>query len=314
MKQKSKIERLKLKIVPLTLGLFFIVSVLFISNVHTPYLSPLLQRIDYLMYDNIIYHYWLKPPQAVRVVVIDIDSKSILKLGRWPWARDLLAKLLEQLHHAGVVVTALDMVLSEPDVNYALGLKRQLSRLKLPDSLNKLPTILEKLAPDVDSDKKLAKIINAYDVVLAFLFDYEKNRNTGKLPKPLLDNQNQPILIKNASIHSFSGYKGTLNLLTDANDTGGFATNFLDSDGIARHGLLMAKYQDKLYPSLALATAMRFLLTDHITLVWRNEQAKKYLSGIKIDNSYIPTDTQGKVLIPYYGPPGTIDGQVQKVL
>ncbi|MCX8084608.1 MAG: adenylate/guanylate cyclase domain-containing protein [Calditerrivibrio sp.] len=51
-----------------------------------------------------------KPDQ--RVVIVDVDELSINKLGRWPWDRRLIAKMIENLVQANVV--GLDIVFSEP--------------------------------------------------------------------------------------------------------------------------------------------------------------------------------------------------------
>src|SRR3990167_10235466 len=48
-----------------------------------------------------------------KVAVIAIDEKSINKLGRWPWPRTTIAKLVDGL--APAKVAAFDIVLSEPE-------------------------------------------------------------------------------------------------------------------------------------------------------------------------------------------------------
>lgn len=55
------------------------------------------------------------PPVDTRLVVVAIDEAALATHGRWPWPRDRLATLLERLAEAGVALTALDVILSEPD-------------------------------------------------------------------------------------------------------------------------------------------------------------------------------------------------------
>lgn len=50
-----------------------------------------------------------------RVVVVDIDEKSISELGRWPWPRDVHARLVEKLTEAGAKVIAFDVLFTEAD-------------------------------------------------------------------------------------------------------------------------------------------------------------------------------------------------------
>jgi len=53
------------------------------------------------------------PTPSEKVIVVAIDEKSVNELGRWPWSRKVLAKLVRALAPAKVV--ALDIVFSEPE-------------------------------------------------------------------------------------------------------------------------------------------------------------------------------------------------------
>src|SRR5882672_6361626 len=49
------------------------------------------------------------------VTIVDIDDKSLEKLGQWPWPRTQIADLITELTRLGAVVIAFDIVFSEPD-------------------------------------------------------------------------------------------------------------------------------------------------------------------------------------------------------
>jgi len=49
-----------------------------------------------------------------RVVLVDIDEKSLRVLGPWPWPRSTLAELSDKLSAAGAAVQAYDIVFSDP--------------------------------------------------------------------------------------------------------------------------------------------------------------------------------------------------------
>ena len=49
------------------------------------------------------------------VTIIDIDDKSLEKLGQWPWPRTRIAELVNELTRLGAVVIAFDVVFAEPD-------------------------------------------------------------------------------------------------------------------------------------------------------------------------------------------------------
>ena len=52
---------------------------------------------------------------AKPVVIIDIDEKSLAKLGQWPWPRTRIADLISNLSQLGAAVIAFDVIFSEPD-------------------------------------------------------------------------------------------------------------------------------------------------------------------------------------------------------
>ena len=51
--------------------------------------------------DNIIYDARLRATMPgtldERVVIVDIDERSLAEVGRWPWSRDHMASLVDQL-------------------------------------------------------------------------------------------------------------------------------------------------------------------------------------------------------------------------
>ena len=49
------------------------------------------------------------------VTIVDIDEKSLAKLGQWPWPRTRIADIVTNLTRLGAVVIAFDVMFSEPD-------------------------------------------------------------------------------------------------------------------------------------------------------------------------------------------------------
>src|SRR5580700_2464091 len=49
------------------------------------------------------------------VTIVDIDEKSLAKLGQWPWPRTHIADMIINLTKLGAVVIAFDVVFAEPD-------------------------------------------------------------------------------------------------------------------------------------------------------------------------------------------------------
>jgi len=77
---------------------------------------PALQQLDYRLKDaRFLVRGPVKPDN--QVVVVAIDHKSIKEIGRWPWSREVTARLVENLALYGAKVTALDIVFLSPRIN-----------------------------------------------------------------------------------------------------------------------------------------------------------------------------------------------------
>lgn len=79
-------------------------------------------------------------PPKEKVVIVEIDSPSLETFGRWPWHRDIVAKLVDQTIAHGAKVVGLDMVLSEPDKRVPQELVSKLDELKLVGVASKFET------------------------------------------------------------------------------------------------------------------------------------------------------------------------------
>src|ERR1700761_519226 len=49
------------------------------------------------------------------VTIVDIDEKSLAKLGQWPWPRTRIADIVTNLTQMGAIAIGFDIVFSEPD-------------------------------------------------------------------------------------------------------------------------------------------------------------------------------------------------------
>jgi class 3 adenylate cyclase/CHASE2 domain-containing sensor protein len=98
----------RLLVQTLLVGVMLTLAVLFMSR--TGLLSPM----EHWLYDLRAQRaqFFNKPPSD-RIVQLDIDDPSLETIGRWPWPRDTLATLLDELTRAGVKAVAFDIVLPE---------------------------------------------------------------------------------------------------------------------------------------------------------------------------------------------------------
>jgi adenylate cyclase len=255
----------------------------------------LLKRLDGLLYDT-----RLKLTLAFReqtdlpVVIVDIDEKSLQQIGRWPWSRQKVAQMLEQLSVAGASVVAFDVIFSEPERNPI----HQVLQLSEPQLSSETTLQLQRLAPLLDADQQFATSLKDKDVVLGFLFQQEQLA-VGQLPHSYVVMDSLP---SQSSVSSFAGYVANTPILQQQSAGTGFINSSPDPDGFIRQAALLIRYQDKVYPSLALEAARLYALANDLSVETAPLEQINSIIGVTVGNTRINTDLYGRVLIPYRGP------------
>ena len=64
-------------------------------------------------------------PQESPVVIVAIDSETMLTNGAWPWPRDKLAELVNRIAALDAAVIAFDIILSNPDPQSPLAMAEE---------------------------------------------------------------------------------------------------------------------------------------------------------------------------------------------
>ncbi len=248
-----------------------------------------------------------------RIVIIDIDESSLAEVGRWPWGRDKLAKIVDNLfNHYQVDVVGFDIVFAEKDESSGLETFERLARTSLRNDPEYQQAFTE-IRPSLMHDEIFADSLVGKNVVLGYYFKTNLQENesgvTGLLPPALtkMDAQWQERLPINEAV----GYGGNLEILQASARSGGYFDNpFVDADGVFRRVPLVQSYEGYLFASLALATAQAHLGVDGIELAVKTDGArggKEYyaLENINLRNYQIPVDANGAVFVPYRGVQGS---------
>ena len=76
------------------------------------YRPSFLTNLEYGAYDVLVRAARTRPPDS-RIVIVDVDERSLSAVGQWPWRRDIVAKLLERLRDLGASTIALDIIFAE---------------------------------------------------------------------------------------------------------------------------------------------------------------------------------------------------------
>ena len=95
-------------------------------HIYGAFRLPLIEEVEDYLYDARLR--WSMPRTIDdRIVILDVDERSIAAEGHWPWQRDKLAELIDILFDEYEVrVLASDMLFAEPEESTALQLLQQL--------------------------------------------------------------------------------------------------------------------------------------------------------------------------------------------
>ncbi len=252
-----------------------------------------LNRIEYFFYD-LRYRLTLKKNEEIspnKIVILDIDEKSLQAEGRWPWSRVKIGKLVEKLAEDGAVVVAFDIVFSEAERNPAREILQNYPIYDIQEQLRKIEDI-------ADADKVFARSFSKTDVILGYFFDFEGTQ-VGALPPNVFDAGED--VMNNYYIQSMPGIISNLKVLQDSARGAGSVTTIPDADGVIRRSPLVLSYKGKLYPSLSLAAGMAYNLLEAPQINTSDVTGLTSITSIGISENPAITDATGKVLVPYLG-------------
>lgn len=242
-----------------------------------------------------------------RIVIVDIDEKSLNEQGRWPWGRDKLAGMVTTLFdHYHVDTLGFDVVFAERDESSGLKKLQQIQQGYLNDN-TVLAQAIEKLKPQLDYDQIFADSLTGRKVVLGYYFAQGQDaRPVGQLPPPVLtqtDFGSKTVLAESAQ-----GYGANLHGLQQQALTAGHFNPQPDDDGITRRVAVLTRYQDGYYDALSVAVARMYLGQTALQPKFAKIGVSRRYSGLEsfgLAGKVIPVDGQLSALIPYRGGQGS---------
>lgn len=246
-------------------------------------------------------------PETVdeRIVIADIDEKSLAELGRWPWSRDVLARLVDTLTtHYQVSVIGFDVIFAEPDETSGLRLLNALAQ----GPLRQNPTFQQEFKTrrmQLDHDAQFAESLKERPVVLGMVFSQHPGASHNSLPPSLatLDEQDAALY---AGLRRPATYTANLDAFSqNAPMTGFFDNPSVDSDGVFRRVPLLQLHANQLYPSLALAVAHMALGSPPVQIKTERSADYKAIEGVLLGDYLVPTDDQSNILVPWRGGVGS---------
>ena len=179
--------------------------------------------------------------QSSAVVIVDVDEKSLVKFGQFPWSRNVFAKILENINRTNPKAIGFDIFFAEKD----------------------------KQSPE--------EIIKAYSLIPNDVAQLQKIKGHDEIFREQLDKSNSVLAVLGSNVSSHGSYDrsakakffskgGDPNNFTYAfpysigslekleNSVKGLGSiSFLDqSDGIIRSIPLLIRFNKKLYPTMGL--------------------------------------------------------------
>ena len=240
-----------------------------------------------------------------RIVILDIDERSLGELGRWPWSRDLLAETLDKLFtRYGVELVAFDVVWAERDSSSGMPVLDRLAGGELRGDAA-FAAAYAKLRPQLDFDARFAAAMKGRPVVLGYYFNSEERAvRANALPPATLPQG--AFAGRRVDFYRWTGFTGNLEPYVASAAAAGHFSPAVDSDGVLRRMPLLAEFEGRYYEALPLAVlrtyfAKRLGAPPPVQPVYHDAD----LEWLKVGPLDIPVDESAAALVPYRGPSGS---------
>lgn len=290
-----------------TLGLLVVLMFL-LNNLSIVHFEAL-DRMENFAYDARLN---LTMPRGVdpRIVIVDVDERSLLEQGRWPWSRNKLAAMMDSLFdHYKISTLGFDVVFAEKDESSGLKTLEKIGKEHLQSDSN-YSVALEKIRPTLDYDQLFANSIKGRKIVMGYYFRLDEGGKdkgeVGQLPKPVFAkgeyDPNAAIFVRG------NAYGANLPVLQEAAFSAGHFNPSVDRDGISRRIAMVEEFNGALYESLSLGVARAYLGVDRIEAGFAATGVSDNYAGLewlKVGKKTIPVDEQVRALIPFRGPQGS---------
>lgn len=248
-------------------------------------------------------------PTTDKVVIVDLDEKSLRQVGQWPWSRDTVARLIRQIGAARPKAIGLDIVFAEADRTSPKNFIDALQDV-LPTRLPAATVAALKADSQLDHDTALGQALAATPSVLGYVFQVQNDglKNHLDTPFPSCTTRLVPATITYADIHLPRAYRAITNIPAIAQaQSEGFFNVFPDASGTVRKVPLFMEMDNIPYPSLPLEMARLGLGAQVLTIqaAQKNSNQPGEILGIQVGDRLIATDEQGQITVNFRGPDHT---------
>jgi adenylate cyclase len=229
------------------------------------------------------------------VRIVDIDERSLDAIGAWPWRRDILARLVEQLLALGAKVVAFDFVLPHAEPDALSG---------LPPAFRNTPemqALLQTLEGLPSGDQLLAQTISGKPVVLGMI------GRSGDPDRAVAWRASFALLGSDPARHApfLPAVTGNTPRLQEAAPALGVLNWFPEHDQVVRKVPMLVRLGGDLAPSLVTETIR--LLDGAKTIAVRSSTAsgetplvgETGITSVRVGRHLVPTDKTGQMWLSF---------------
>ncbi|MGD0289887.1 MAG: adenylate/guanylate cyclase domain-containing protein [Candidatus Binataceae bacterium] len=293
----------KSPLVTVAIGLAVVAAITYFNR------SGRLEPIELSASDRLIYRAGATQAPSGAVVIARIDDKSIAELGRWPWGRDVEARLVHALMEYHAAVVGFDVMMPERD---SADIQREQISKELKLNGHGDDAVHRMLAQS--NDAQLADAIRAQgSTYLGYTFsaleiekiksqDLVGYRTTFLEPRPVFFNT----ITKAAGSHDTAinadAYLPPIPVLNSSARGIAYVNIDLNADGEARSYPSVVRFNQHYCVPLFLALVDAYAHHAPLGLHFDADG----IASIGVGGSQIPVDELGRMTVHFRGPSGTI--------
>ncbi len=289
--------------------LSIVLTAFFLGHCANLYNLSFINTLENIAYDARL-KFTLPKTKDEKVVIVDLDERSLQAHGRWPWQRNILAAMMDSLFdHYQTSIVGYDVIFAEKDNSSGLDMLNSLAQNKLSENKAFIETV-KSIQPSLEYDKIFAQSFSNRKAILGFVFNNTEAVSYGELPRHIskLDKTSDSKLAINEAL----GFTTNLpELQRESLGSGFFDNPRVSNDGIFRRVPLIQKKDGKIFESLALASTRAYLGSPPIKFIIGAESVDNKYNEIEYlalgDQKLIPVDHETSVLVPYRGAQGSFE-------
>jgi adenylate cyclase len=275
---------------------------------------PFTEFIELKLYDLKFRFRGARPP-GKDVVIVAIDDDSLKAVGRWPWSREDMARLLATLKMVGPRVIALDIIFAEKEETVVYQAIRKLcDEISRRGASPEVLKLLEGKKKRADVDQLLAEVLSqGSPTILGFYFRGVGGKVGGVKPEQLMGGSFLKASTYNVvrlldtrptqvPLVSAIGIERNLPEITEKAAGDGYFNMIPDPDGAMRWLPMSIMFGGEFFAPLSLVTVSHYRDRAPLAITL----SRWGVEGIRLGRQEIPVDRYGRVLINFLGPAGLI--------